>query len=89
MKKGIIFNPTTGQGDCRDGRRIDLDNEISPFGSVNRERRDQEIDLAILGIRHAILNEGVNPEYHRDAVRRLEHEWPTLYHAIMRLIQVT
>ena len=82
----VTFDPHTGQGDCRDGRRVD---EISPFGSVNRQRNEQEVDLAIVAVRNAVLVEGPSPATHREALMSLRREWPTLYHAVMRLIQVT
>ena len=32
----------------------------------------------------AIINAGRNPMYHREQIKRLEKEWPTLYQAILK-----
>src|SRR3954469_4443357 len=55
----------------------------SPFGSVNRQRMEAEADLAILAIRTLFTK--MNTEQ-RETLR---DEWPGLYHAIAKLVQVT
>lgn len=59
--------------------------------SAHRSQIDipSEISLAILQIRTAILNEGPRPDVHREIMAAFRREWPTLYHAVMRLIQAT
>jgi len=79
----VTWDPVTGQGDNRSARRED----ISPFGSVNRQKNEAEIDKAILEICNAILNEGINPEYHREVMRTLMEEWPVLWKAIKHLLE--
>lgn len=64
------------------GKRFPGDDEPLYDGS-------EKLDQAILAIRGAILNEGMNPEYHREVMRTLQEEWPTLYRAVMRLIEIT
>ena len=37
----------------------------------------------------AIQEEGIAPNYHRQQLRRLRSEWPTLYYALFHLVRAT
>jgi hypothetical protein len=73
-----------GETDPEESRRPPPCHDYSPFGSVNRQRSEAEIDLAIIQVRNVILHHGSDR-----MLATLRDEWPGLYHAIMRLIQVT
>jgi hypothetical protein len=86
-RRGVTWNPHTGQGDCRGGS---IGEDHFPEDRHHRQSDiPTEISLAIIQIRNAILNEGPSPSHHREVMETFRREWPTLYHAIMRLIQVT
>lgn len=37
----------------------------------------------------AVQDVGINPNYHRHQLQRLQSEWPTLYYALRNLERVT
>jgi len=41
---------------------------------------------AIEQLRRAIYVEGPRPDVHREALRKLRRDWPTLYDAVMRVV---
>ena len=47
----------------------------------------EHLRALIINIQKAILNEGRNPEYHQQLMRRHKEEWPVLWSAIDKLIK--
>lgn len=46
---------------------------------------NEEMRSKVARLKHAVHNPGINPEYHRQKLRQLSAEWPTLYLAIRSL----
>lgn len=46
-----------------------------------------ELERKVKEVRNAITNKGNHPDHHDKMLWKLYHEWPTLYHAIMNLIE--
>ena len=47
------------------------------------------LEHAAREIVNAIQDEGIAPNYHRQQLRRLKREWPTLYYALRHIERVT
>ena len=47
---------------------------------------DAELRAALRDLQVAVQDEGPAPRYHRDILARHRHEWPTLWHAIDRIL---
>lgn len=50
-------------------------------------RQIAELNLKIKAIEGAIKDEGPNPRYHHDTMRRHRSEWPMLWDAIDELLK--
>lgn len=48
---------------------------------------DSNLEKAAEKVVNAILDQGINPNYHQQALRRLSQEWPTLTEALHDLIK--
>ena len=46
---------------------------------------DQEIRARVEKLKRAVHDPGINPEYHRQQLRKLATNWPTLYKAVRSL----
>lgn len=60
--------------------------------AIDRDRATEEVtplEHAAREVASAVQNEGTTPNYHRQQLRRLQREWPTLYYALRDLERVT
>lgn len=53
---------------------------------MSDELSDEELHARVERVRKAMLDDGVNSPYHRRQVEHLRQKWPTLYNAIMELV---
>lgn len=51
--------------------------------------KDTPLEHAAREIVNAIQDEGIAPNYHRQQLRRLKREWPTLYYALRHIERAT
>lgn len=58
------------------------------WNKVSLEAADEieRLRVLIAGIQTAIFNEGRNPEYHQQVMRRHRSEWPALWSTIDKLM---
>lgn len=45
-----------------------------------------ELEEKVLRVRHAIVNSGPHPGYHKEQIKALRRNWPTLWNALDKLI---
>jgi PAS domain-containing protein len=57
-------------------------------GITDMQHRIAELEAALREIRTAVEDEGVQPRHHRRVMARHEQEWPTLWKAIRRALEV-